>query len=716
MGTLTGLQDLLLGVMGLSGTIPPSLGSLTALLQLGLHLNQLNGTIPSALGTLGQLSLLWIYGNQLSGSLPPTFCTNAALKSCIVFAPTGGQSANFSSCVAPTCRAALDYCGMPACPRLHCAARNSLRVCSALSDLYFSTAGSGWTMNTGWLAAASLGSDVTGDGVDLCSFYGVSCNSTTGVLTALNLASNNLAGTLPLSISTLTSLSSLVLSQNRLTGAIPSTMGSLTAASILSLWGNQLSGPLPDSLSTLGSLILLDVSNNSLSGPVPPSFCTLASTLGFGPFGSGCVLARARDSNTFACPLPCPSLLAGGCSVLTCVNPPVPAPVPDLRKRNLEIALPIALFFALVSFVGLRHLVVKRRLSRPTASCLDTVSHVFRLLFNALCCIPEEPLYDVFISYRREDMHIVDTIADKLLLAGFRVSMDRLGSLVGDGVDNSIFEAISQSRVFLPVISTALLRSLVKGDDSYWQQKKDYVLLEIVAAQLLLRSPASARNRLHMIYPVVLGSESRDASNVLQWENFFKDPQFKAMAAQLPQVEPVATVAALKALFQTIGLEPLAGGGEGLGRQLTVRDALYGSRSAGAAVDGLLALDCYILQGSSANVDAKIRLELAENIRKGMNKRRGPSAAHGLAPAAAKEGGDGGGGGGQHEHERGGAMIERGEEDTMCGQPHRVTLLSSSCLLQLEAHRVGRPQRPLPEPRPREAEGDDGSQDGVGGV
>ena len=52
---------------------------------------------------------------------------------------------------------------------------------------------------------------------------------------------------------------------------------------------------------------------------------------------------------------------------------------------------------------------------------------------------------------------------------------------------------------------------------------------------------------------------------------------------------------------------------------------------------------CYILQGSSANVDAKIRLELAENIRKGMNKRRGPSAAHGLAPAAAKEGGDGGG-------------------------------------------------------------------------
>ena len=54
---------------------------------------------------------------------------------------------------------------------------------------------------------------------------------------------------------------------------------------------------------------------------------------------------------------------------------------------------------------------------------------------------------------------------------------------------------------------------------------------------------------------------------------------------------------------------------------------------------------CYILQGSSANVDAKIRLELAENIRKGMNKRRGPSAAHGLAPAAAKEGGDGGGAG-----------------------------------------------------------------------
>ena len=640
LGSLTGLQDLLLGVMGLTGTIPSSLGALTALQQLGLHLNQLNGTVPPSIGNLGQLSLMWIYGNQLSGFLPSTFCTNSALKSCIVLSPTGGQSPNFSSCVAPQCTAALDYCGMPACPGLHCAAHNSVRVCAALSDLYFSTAGAGWAMNTGWAAAAGLATNFSVDGVDYCTFYGVSCTNAS-VLTALHLDNNNLVGTLPLTVTTLTSLSSLSMSQNSLSGCIPSTLGSLSLLTLLSLWGNQLTGALPDSLSTLNSLVLLDVSNNTLSGPVPPSMCTLASTLGFGPFGSGCVLSRASDSNAFYCPLPCPSLLAGGCSVLTCTDPPVPAPVPNSRRRNLDIGLPIGLFFVVVLFFFVRRLIVKRRLARPATSCLETVATLWRLLFNALCCIPEEPLYDVFISYRREDMHIVDTIADKLQLAGFRVSMDRRGSLIGDGVDDAIFGAISQSRVFLPVISTSLLRSLVTGDPGHWAEKKDYVLLEIVAAQLLLRSPASARNRLHMIYPVVVGSESRDESHLLQWSHFFKDPAVKAMASQLPQVEPAATVAALKGLYQTTGLpEPLAGEPHG---RLTVSDALYGNRGSGAAIDGLLLLDCYILQGTSANMDAKIRLELAENLRKGLAKQRGfVTHAVSVAPAAAKDVEEGG--------------------------------------------------------------------------
>jgi hypothetical protein len=363
----------------------------------------------------------------------------------------------------------------------------------------------------------------------------------------------------------------------------------------------------------------------------------MASTLGFGPFGSGCVLSKASDSNAFYCPLPCPSLLSGGCSILTCVHPPVPAPVPNYKRRNLEIGLPIGVFFAIVFFFSVRNWIVKRRLTRPSTTCLETVVNIWRIIFNTLCCIPEEPLYDVFISYRREDMHIADTIADKLQLAGLRVSMDRRGSLIGDGVDDAIFGAISQARVFLPIISMSLLRSLMKGDESYWATKKDYVLLEVVAAQQLLRSPASARNRLHMIYPVVVGSESRDSSSLLEWANFFKDPACKAMASQLPQVEPAAMLAALKALFNTTGLREPPGGESQ--QRVTVYEVLYGNRSAGAAIDGLLRLDCYILQGTSASMDAKIRLELAENIRKGLAKKRGfvTHTTAALAPAPAKD-------------------------------------------------------------------------------
>ena len=620
--------------MSLSGSIPDTFGSLTSLQQLGLHLNGLSGTIPASMGNLGQLSLMWLYGNQLSGFLPSTFCSNAALKSCLVFSPTGGQSSNFSSCVSPTCSTALDYCSMPACPKLHCAAHNSVLACSALSDLYFATGGSGWSMNAGWLAAANLGSDFTVDGVDYCTFYGVSC-SNMSVITALNLANNNLVGTIPLSISTISSLVSLSMSQNTLSGTIPNTMGSLSALTLLSLYGNALTGPLPDSFSSFNNLRLLDVSLNRLSGTISPSLCNLASTLGYSPFGAGCVLSKANDSNEYYCPLPCPSLLSGGCSVLKCVNPPVPAPVPNNKKRNMEIGIPIGLFFACAFFFSVRYLIVKRRLTRPAASCMETVGNVLRLFFNTLCCIPEEPLYDVFISYRREDMHIVDTIADKLMLAGFRVSMDRQGSLIGDGVDGAILEAIVQSRVFVPVVSMSLLRSLVQGDDNYWANKKDYVLLEILAAQLLLRNPASGRNRLHMIYPIVVGSETRDASNVLQWQHFFKDSEFKALAAKLPEVEPTATIAALKALFQKIGVDPLGGEPHA---NLTVSDTLYGNRSAvESAIDGLLTLDCFILQGTSADLDGKIRLQMAENIRKGLVRKRGQLPGPHQAPAVGKD-------------------------------------------------------------------------------
>lgn len=125
---------------------------------------------------------------------------------------------------------------------------------SALVDLYNSTAGGGWTDNTGWLdgnagywyAVYVSGEQYDNNG-DLIA---------TGNVLSVGLSGNGLKGTLPLTLGNLTQLVSLVLNANQLSGMIPTTLGNLTNLQLLDLNGNQLSGAIP---STVGSLINLQV-------------------------------------------------------------------------------------------------------------------------------------------------------------------------------------------------------------------------------------------------------------------------------------------------------------------------------------------------------------------------------------------------------------------------------------------------------------------------
>lgn len=67
-GRVTELQ--LINV-GLSGTLPGTIGNLSALQVLDLSDNAITGSIPATLGSLSQLTFLRIKGCQLSGSIPP---------------------------------------------------------------------------------------------------------------------------------------------------------------------------------------------------------------------------------------------------------------------------------------------------------------------------------------------------------------------------------------------------------------------------------------------------------------------------------------------------------------------------------------------------------------------------------------------------------------------------------------------------------------------
>ena len=135
----------------------------------------------------------------------------------------------------------------------------------ALLALYNSAGGSGWTTSDGWDSAQTL---------DM--WHGVTLDGD-GRVVGLALAGNNLSGTVPASLSTLTKLTLLDLSYNGLSGAIPPGLRGLSQLTTLDLSANGLSGAIPPELGDLSSLGALYLHDNALSGAIPPELGNLSS-------------------------------------------------------------------------------------------------------------------------------------------------------------------------------------------------------------------------------------------------------------------------------------------------------------------------------------------------------------------------------------------------------------------------------------------------------
>ena len=135
----------------------------------------------------------------------------------------------------------------------------------ALIELYNSAGGSGWTASDGWNTTQTL---------DM--WHGVTLDGD-GRVMGLALAGNNLSGTVPASLSTLTKLTLLDLSGNQLSGAIPPRLRGLSELTTLDLSANGLSGAIPPGLGDLGELNELYLHDNALSGAIPPELGNLSS-------------------------------------------------------------------------------------------------------------------------------------------------------------------------------------------------------------------------------------------------------------------------------------------------------------------------------------------------------------------------------------------------------------------------------------------------------
>jgi Leucine-rich repeat (LRR) protein len=146
-----------------------------------------------------------------------------------------------------------------------CRTRDSL----ALVNLYNATAGANWTVRNslGLTSPWNLAQPMT-------TWYGVVSNSQ-GCVFQLNLANNQLVGTIPSSLGNLAELSVLQLYANNLSGTIPTELGNLSKVYYIQISNTMLSGSIPTSFGRLSSLTDLTMADNQLTGILPAELANL---------------------------------------------------------------------------------------------------------------------------------------------------------------------------------------------------------------------------------------------------------------------------------------------------------------------------------------------------------------------------------------------------------------------------------------------------------
>ncbi|KAJ7522328.1 hypothetical protein O6H91_18G006700 [Diphasiastrum complanatum] len=116
---------------------------------------------------------------------------------------------------------------------------------------------------------------IASDGMP-CSWTGVTCDNTTGVVTEVDLSNMNLAGPLPSGLCLLRNLTSLNLGNNFLNGSFPDELLGCNNLMLLNLSQNLIVSVLPTGISKLQRLTNLDLNGNNFSGPIPSGFGELS--------------------------------------------------------------------------------------------------------------------------------------------------------------------------------------------------------------------------------------------------------------------------------------------------------------------------------------------------------------------------------------------------------------------------------------------------------
>ena len=257
IGDLAKLLYLRLDLNRLTGTIPPELGNLAGLTSMNVNYNGLTGRIPWELGALSSLNSLFLNNNRLTGQIPASL-----LRLPLDLFWWGGG--NTGLC-APDTAEFQTWLGdiRDNRPGPNCSYKDR----AALEALYKATGGPSWTNRSNWTTDAPLR-----------SWHGVTTDSS-GRVVGIDLHKNNLTGSIPRELGTVSRLRVLSLWGNRLSGSIPRELGNLPSLGDLNLWGNRLSGAIPRELGNLVSLWQLSLADNELTGSIPSELGNLGDTI-----------------------------------------------------------------------------------------------------------------------------------------------------------------------------------------------------------------------------------------------------------------------------------------------------------------------------------------------------------------------------------------------------------------------------------------------------
>ncbi|KAH9735400.1 protein kinase domain-containing protein [Citrus sinensis] len=278
----------------LSGSIPPQIGSLSKLKYLNLRWKNLTGSTQSELVKLQQEKLkamdLRDTKQRLNNSLEFVKGKISMLAAKLAIQALEMQAVTVFIWAALTLLI------------VHVASATKISIHVAASEIERQA-----LLNSGWWKDR-----IPHNTSDHCNWVGITCDYEGRIthiglaesnikgelghinfscfpnLQYLDLSNNNLSGSIPSQIGSLSNLKYLDLDRNNLTGTIPKEIGSLRNLKELLLGSNTLGGVLPQEIGNLKSLTALSMDANNIGGPIPSILFRLTNieylSLGFNRF------------------------------------------------------------------------------------------------------------------------------------------------------------------------------------------------------------------------------------------------------------------------------------------------------------------------------------------------------------------------------------------------------------------------------------------------